>query len=326
MNSNNYECAKIINYQFKRLRQTYTKTVNYLDGINHTIISQQEIDHWLNGESSNSPVLLLNTYYYSWDNAELKFVDRKLEREIEYNLLQADKGYFEYIDNTFSKHWSFIKEFKASITTFINNDDKATRCINRLYEPPEKFNKENLKNSIELQLIFIFDIWEGLYKKYDKAYNRYFKESEFSHKYKTNPNCISLDYGDNNDQAINMIFNALSGLKVIECKFEEFTAHFDPFATPPADKIVWLGSNVQLMALLQGKHLRIETNTQSIEYILKLQNKISFDKLMQHFKPLVGDYSLGSLKVGSSRMNKTDKVYGFKYLMLLVDELNHLIK
>jgi hypothetical protein len=323
MNSNSCECAKIINYQFKRLRQAYIKMVNQLNEMNHLIISQQEIVQWVNGESLNSPVLHLNTYYYSWDNAELKFVDRKFEREIEYNLLQADEGYFEYIDNTFGKHWSFIKEFKGSISTYINNSDEATRFINRLYEPPEKFNKHELKKSIELQLIFMFDIWEGLYQKYDKSYKRHFKESEFSQRNKTNPDYIPLGYVNNN-QAVLLMFNTLSNLGLIHCSFEKFAGHFDPFATPPTDKIVWLGTNVQLMALFQGKHLRTEPNTQSVEYILKLQKKISFNGLMQHFKPSTGDYSLGSLKTGSSKMNKTDKVNGFKYLMLLVDDLNHL--
>ncbi len=82
MKPDNYECAKIISYQFKRLHQNYVDMVSYLDGINHSIVPWQKSHEWSDGENGDSPIKTLNLYYFMWANDVINLVIARLKERL----------------------------------------------------------------------------------------------------------------------------------------------------------------------------------------------------------------------------------------------------
>jgi hypothetical protein len=276
-------CAKKINYLFKRLQKHYFRTNKTLHEMNHLIVSSNEVEAWTSGEFCKSPVLRLNSYFYNWNNGSLDFVNRGFEQEIEYNLLTNNEGYFEYINNTFANQWHFVKQFRESMSLYVNDNTKAISIYNKLYDPPEKFNKSEFGTAIQLELIGLFARAESLYLKYDKAYKRYFKAKDFLRKQKTNPDHIHLDYGEGEEEALKCLFDNLLGFELINCTFNEFALHFDPFANPEPKPINWLGTDMQLMTLFIGRNLPDDDNVLRY-YMLRLKKKLDFKTILKHFR------------------------------------------
>jgi len=321
MNINNYNCAKRINYLFKQLHQNYVEMVFYLNDLNHLIVPWQKAHQWLDGENDNSPVKALNIYYSIWANEIVNFVDQEFEREIELNLSQSDEGYFSYMDNTFSKYWSFVQNFKDLLLMYVNDNDTAIAIKGKLYYLPEKFNKHDFKAAIELQLIYIFDQWEALYKKYNSNYERYFKDGEFLRLYKPNPDYIQLGYGKSNTDAIKLIYQALTDSKILTCDFKEFEAHFDPFASPAPNPIVWSGTDAQLLVLFLGKDFQDDDNLPNGNYQLKLKKQVTPEQILGHFK-LGETTTVLTLRSNHANMFKRKTIKKPRPIKLLIHDLN----
>ncbi|TSD66420.1 hypothetical protein FFF34_003180 [Inquilinus sp. KBS0705] len=317
-------CAKKINTQFQRLRQHHSKMDKHLNGLTYAVISENEINDWLCGVDHKSPVLLLNTSIYNWENPNWGFINRGLQREIDYNLLTANEGYIEYIKNTFANQWDFVKQFDLSISLYVNDNEKAISIYNKLHKPPEKFTKDEFRTAIEIDLISIFECAETLYLKYDKAYNRYFTKSEFLPKHTTNPDYIQLGYDDNSATALSIIFDDLTTAKLIKCTPDEFAAHFDPFAHKAPDPIKWHGTIMQLLTLFLGHSLKRDAYGPSGYYKMKLNKELDYEEILKHFK--LEDKTTGGT-LNSNYLNSLDRatIYKSKPIKILIIELNKLL-
>lgn len=322
-NNQNDSCARKINLQFQRLRQHYVKMIRHLDKVVGVVLSQDEVNMWVYGEQNSSPIIVIDTYLYNWDNANREFINRALEREIEENLLANNVGYIEYIENTFANQWGFIKEFKESLSLYINDHEKAIAQYNKLYDTPAKFRIIDFKTAIQVQLIAIFQRAETLYYKYDKKYNRFFKEAEFINKSKTNPDFIPLDYGDSNSDIIKSLFAYFIKFKFIDCSFDEFASHFDPYAAKVPEKLLWSGTTMQLMTLFLGHDLTDPDGKQTY-FKLRLKKKVNTAWLTLHFR--FPDIKTTNRSLSSNYSSKIENptIIGAKEILAISDYINSL--
>ncbi len=165
-------------------------------------------------------------------------------------------------------------------------------------------------------------MWEALYKRYNAAYVPYFKEGEFSRAYKTNPDYIQLDYGERNSDAIKLMHKSLTGSKYIECSFEDFEAHFDPFASPVPPPIVWSGSDAQLLVLLLGKNFQDDDdNLPNGNYQLRLTKEVTTKQILEHFK-LADKTTDRTLSSNHGNIFKRKTIKNSRPIKLLIHDLN----
>jgi len=321
MKVDNYACANIIAEQFKRLNQTYIDMIDHLNETERSNVLFNDCNKWLNGENADSPTKLLGIYYFIWDDV-LKLGNSAFENEIADNLFQSNRGYFDYLNNAFAKYWFFIKDLKDPLLAYVNNYKSAETEKIKLYEPPEKFSKNDFKRLVEIDIIQMFDIWETLYKKYYPAYNRYFNGGEFSQLYKTNPNFIDLGYGESNTKAINIMYNSLIGYKYISCSLNEFAEHFDPFAFPVPKLLEWHGSDAQLLVLLMGKNFGDDNDDlPKGNYQLTLNREVTVDQILKNFK-LSDTTTTRTLSSNYANIYKRRTIKNSRPIKLLIHDLN----
>ncbi|GAB2690774.1 hypothetical protein GCM10027037_12460 [Mucilaginibacter koreensis] len=325
MHNTHDEYARRLNFQFKRLQYHYKNVVKYNAGTQGVIVDPGVLYTWLTDENSGSPVIKLFTMYSAWSNSNNFGVDTGFEREIEYHLREGNKNYFNMLDNMFHKTWEFIQtDLKDALYNYVRDARSSVPVWDKLYNPPQKFTKAEFLDAIAMHTIFIFDLFEKLYKKLNYNYSRLFIESEVAERPVLNPNFLPLNYGSLNNNITELLYKEITAAGFIDCTLQEFQNHFDPYVLPPRDKITWLKSNTTLSIIFRGSTFTDADTNLRHKINLQFQKHISAHDIGTHFRQPYQDFTLGNLKAGYSGISQTKRPKDYKFIIHLFQQIGKL--
>ena len=244
------QCVKKLGFYFRSLQRRYLALINTVSS--HHSNEAQFLNDWLTGNNSDSPILRLTTSYNSWGKSSV------LENEVDFNIINNNVGYFDFLDNQFSKQWNFINtHFKESIDLYVNEQELVTNLLDNLNSNnPQGLTKNSLIRSIQFQYIMLFELIEEQFFNYNNKHVCRFKPEIYVKTQKSNCDYITLDYGAKNDEAIGILYDRLFSSGLLISNFAEFSSHFSSISCPSTNKISWQGTLIQLLVLFMGKEMK----------------------------------------------------------------------
>jgi hypothetical protein len=148
-------CIEAMDIGFNFLESKYEKFKN--DMIKSGIIHPVEMQLYLDKCGDFSIFSYLIEAFYKWN-------DRAgIINEVNKNLLGGNQGYFDYAENTFTKHYNFIiQNFYGAYISYFHGE-KQYPPINTLYHEPNLIKDDGLIEFIEYHFIDLFKTFEDMF-------------------------------------------------------------------------------------------------------------------------------------------------------------------
>lgn len=186
----------------------------------------------------------LNTYQ------TLNSVHNWFKDEIIEGFSNKENPYGNFCEGVFARQFKFISQFKQALKLYVENNEEADVLLKRYSGIDRRvLLDDELLTGMHLSYIFAFNTLEGLVNEFAHSYHSLMPVKDEAFSYIQSNDFIRLNYGSNNDNAVDLIFNGLK-MHYIDNTFDEFKAHFNN--VKQGKKIKFIGSNANLINLFFG--------------------------------------------------------------------------
>lgn len=258
-----------IDINLELFRKEYYKLINTQENERKEVFHKVLI-RWFHHDSLESPLLHLMDSIIDYEE-QGAFIS-----EIKKCLLANHLGVIEYTKVLLEQQYQFMqKMFPDTINYYFNNVDESYDLLELMFTVDDELTTENFLRAIQIHFLECFLTFEEEFYLGYPLYQKCISNESNTVRNSYIPEYIRLDYGDNNNEVLKLIYETLKKGYIEPMTFEEFEAYFD--SGSPRKKIRWLKNDVLLLLLFQGrdidvpregfKQLMIKTSNRPIKII-----------------------------------------------------------